>query len=210
MLDGIRSADVGSAGILPDNDSTMRWVVLLILFVLVGGVVGLLAWSLGNKEPVTGKSSETRIGKPALEISLKTFEGTDFLLSEHWGSPIVLNFWASWCLPCRDEAPALRELWQEWSDDGLVVIGVNSQDGFDDAEAFIREFDVPYVNVIDTDGKASIDYGVVGLPVTLFIGKDGTVEHRYVGALRAEVVEAWIEDLVAAPAVEGSSRLLGR
>lgn len=170
----------------------------------------MLAWSLLDKESVTGKSSETRIGKPAPEISLKSFDGTEFLLSEHWGSPIVLNFWASWCLPCRDEAPALRELWQEWSDDGLVVIGVNSQDGFDDAEAFIREFDVPYVNVIDTEGKASIDYGVVGLPVTLFIGKDGTVEHRYVGALRAEVVGPWIEDLMAAPVVEGSSKLSGR
>ena len=188
----------------------MRWVVLLLVFAIVGGVIGLLAWSLWAKEPVTGKSSETRIGKPAPEIFLKTFDGSDFSLSEHLGSPIVLNFWASWCLPCRDEAPILKELWQEWHDDGLVVIGVNSQDALDDAEAFIREFDVPYVNVIDTDGRASIDYGVVGLPVTLFIGKDGKVEHRYVGALRAHVVGPWIEDLIAAPVAEGSSKLPGR
>ena len=183
----------------------MRWIALLAVLVVVGVVVGLLARSLVDKEPVTGRSSETRVGKPAPEIVLNTFDGTEFSLSAHWGSPIVLNFWASWCPPCRDEAPALKALWQEWHDDGLVVVGVNSQDGFDDAEAFIREFDVPYVNVIDADGKASIDYGVVGLPVTLFIGKGGTVEHRYVGALRAEVVKPWIEDLVAAPVAEGSS-----
>ncbi len=176
----------------------------------MGVVVGLLASAIGDKEPVTGRSSETRVGKPAPEISLQTFDGSEFLLSEHLGSPIVLNFWASWCLPCRDEAPALRELWQEWHGEGLVVVGVNSQDGFDDASAFIREFDVPYVNVMDTDGHASIDYGVVGLPVTLFIGKDGAVEHRYVGALRFDVVRPWIEDMVDAPAVEFSSKLLGQ
>ena len=183
----------------------MRWLALLLLLIVVGGVVGLLAWSLGQKEPVTGRSSETRVGKPAPDIVLMTFDGSEFTLSEHWGSPIVLNFWASWCLPCRDEAPAFRALWHTWQEEGLIVVGVNSQDGFDDAEAFIREFDVPYVNVIDADGKASIDYGVVGLPVTLFIGKDGIVKHRYVGALKADVVTPWIESMVAARTVEVSS-----
>ena len=174
----------------------MRWIVLVVVLALIGVVAGLLAGAIASKEPVTGRSSETRVGKPAPEISLMRFDGTEFRLSEHVGSPMVLNFWASWCLPCRDEAPALKKLWQEWRDDGLVLVGVNSQDGFDDASAFLAEFDVPYVNVIDAEGKASIDYGVVGLPVTLFIGKDGTVKHRYVGALRLDVVEPWVEALV--------------
>ena len=185
----------------------MRWIVLLAVLVLGGGVVGLLGWAIAGKEPVTGRSGETRVGKPAPDVRLNAFDGSDFTLSEHIGSPIVLNFWASWCLPCRDEAPALKELWNRWHEEGLILIGINSQDGYEDALAFLTEYDVPYVNVIDTDGVASIDYGVVGLPVTMFIGKDGIVEHRYVGALRLEVVEPWVAGLVAEPLESGTTKL---
>ena len=182
----------------------VRWIALLATLAFAGVVVGLLAWAMLNKEPVTGRSGETRVGKPAPDVRLEAFDGSSFALSDHLGSPIVLNFWASWCLPCRDEAPALKELWNRWHGQGLVLVGINSQDGYDDASAFLTEFNVPYLNVIDTDGIASIDYGVVGLPVTMFIGKDGVVRQRYVGALKLDIVEPWIQGLVAEASPVGS------
>lgn len=98
------------------------------------------------------------------EVSSRSFEG----------SPVVINFWASWCLPCREEAPLLERAWRDYRDAGLVVIGVNARDSQGDAESFVREFDITYPVVVDEDLDLMHSMsGIVGWPQTFFVERNG-------------------------------------
>ncbi len=90
------------------------------------------------------------------------------------GSPAVINFWASWCQPCREEAPLLERAWRTYRDDGLLVIGVNARDSAADAKAFVREFDITYPVVVDGDLDLMRRMsGIVGWPQTFFVERNG-------------------------------------
>lgn len=90
------------------------------------------------------------------------------------GSPVVINFWASWCLPCREEAPLLERAWRSYRDDGLMVIGVNARDSEADAKSFVREFDITYPVVVDEDLELMHEMSSIeGWPQTFFVERDG-------------------------------------
>jgi len=90
------------------------------------------------------------------------------------GSPVVINFWASWCLPCREEAPLLERAWRSYRDEGLVVIGVNARDSEADAKSFVREFDITYPVVVDEDLELMHEMSSIeGWPQTFFVERDG-------------------------------------
>jgi cytochrome c biogenesis protein CcmG/thiol:disulfide interchange protein DsbE len=88
------------------------------------------------------------------------------------GSPVVLNFFASWCAPCREEAPLLQAAWREHRDDGVQIVGVDVNDTEDGARRFVREFGITYPVVRDVDDKLIGELGVRGLPQTFFINRD--------------------------------------
>ncbi len=159
-------------------------------------LVGLMSWALSNRSPVTGLSGITRVDKPAPEFTLDLMDGDQLLLSDLSGRPIVLNFWASWCAPCRDEAGALERTWRRYEDRGVVFVGIDIQDSEADARAYLEEFDVSYPNGRDVSGKIAIDYGVVGLPVTYLVNMDGLIERRWVGAIPETRLLDWTESLV--------------
>ncbi|MFQ5875157.1 MAG: TlpA family protein disulfide reductase [Dehalococcoidia bacterium] len=174
-----------------------RWKVLLPLLLSLSALVAIMAWGMLNQSPVTGKSGFTRIGKPAPDFTIASFSGETVSLSDYRGSPVVVNFWASWCGPCRLEAPVLERVWRRFELDGVMFLGVNIQDLEKDARAYIREFDITYPNGPDDTGLTTIDYGVGGIPVTFFIDRDGVVARRYVGALKESRLIAWTEELLA-------------
>jgi len=165
------------------------------LAVVIAGFVGFMAIGLANKSPVTGKSGATRINKPAADFTMPRFDGGEFVLSEYAGQPFVINFWASWCFPCRQEAKPLERAWRAYRDRGVVFIGVDLHDEETDARAYLQEFDVTYPNGIDTDGTIAVDYGVIGLPVTFFVNSQGIVERRWVGAIPEVQLITWVQEL---------------
>ena len=184
--------------------SSRKIVAIVVSASLILGLMVLLGVGLANRSPVTGRSGITRIGKPAPQVAFTTFDGLSFDLHAQKGEPVVINFWSSWCGPCRQEATVLESLWQSYRDDGLVFVGVDIQDGEADARAFISEFGVTYPNGRDVDGRISIDYGVICIPVTFLVDRNGLVARRWVGGVRPSQITPWIDELVAGVAPSGA------
>lgn len=180
-----------------------KTVTFVALLFLVLGFVGLLGWGLVNQSPVTGRSGATRIGKPAPDFTLPLFGGGEFTLSAYRGQPVVINFWASWCPPCVEEAPALERVWRSYRDQGIMVVGVNIQDAEGDARAFLGQFNITYANGPDMRGNVTVDYGVIGLPVTFFVDRNDIVQRRWVGAISESQLRAWTEALLSGAPASG-------
>jgi cytochrome c biogenesis protein CcmG/thiol:disulfide interchange protein DsbE len=169
--------------------------IALATFVSVG-FLGLLVWGMLNKQPITGLSGITMVNRPAPDFILTTFKGTTISLEDLRGKPVVINFWASWCPPCRVEAPLIERTWRAYKNRGLIFLGVNIQDRKEDALNFIREFGLTYPNGPDPTGEISIDYGVSGLPVTFFVSSKGEVVRRWVGAVEKSVLIGSIQEIM--------------
>ena len=183
----------------------LRAVVVGVAGLGVVALVALMSWALSHRSPVTGMSGFTRVQQPAPEFTLPLFDGEYLALADFLGRPIVLNFWASWCAPCRDEALGLERTWRRYRDDGVLLVGVDIQDSEQDARDYLKAFDVTYPNGRDVDGKITVDYGVVGLPVTFFVGKNGIVQRRWVGAIPESRLAAWVESLITGETPSGET-----
>lgn len=142
---------------------------------------------------------------PAFEF--KTFEGQVVSLAGLRGKPIVLNFWASWCQPCRQEAPVLQGAWEQYRTQNLMVVGVDYVDTEAEAKAFIQEFKVTYPNGPDIGTRVSQAYHITGVPETYFITRDGDLLSgvdadgrpygNWIGPITQAAMEARIEKLLA-------------
>ena len=93
----------------------------VVFAVLVLALFAVLAFGLANRSSATGRSGMTRIGKPAPQFAMQLLDGGEFRLSDHEGRPLVINFWASWCPPCRQESPAFERQWRRYRDTGIPV-----------------------------------------------------------------------------------------
>jgi len=134
------------------------------------------------------------LGRPAPPFSLTLFDGRTLRLEDLRGQVIFLNFWASWCPPCRAEAPALEATWRRLRDQGVMFLGINTQDEEERARAFIAEFGLSFPNGRDPGGRVAIDYGVWGLPEAYVIDREGRITYKHVGALGRGVLTAKIEE----------------
>ena len=148
--------------------SRSRWVRLALALLPAMGFLIVLGVAVSRSGPqaVSGSSA------PSFELAL--LDGSGTLTDEDLqGGPVVVNFWASWCIPCREEAPMLERAWRAYRDDGVVFLGVNIRDAESDAMKFVKDFGITYPNVRDIDQSLTRDFGIKGLPETFFI------DHRW-------------------------------
>jgi cytochrome c biogenesis protein CcmG/thiol:disulfide interchange protein DsbE len=162
---------------------------------IVAGLLALLIWKVVHQGK--GAAGELAQGKspPAPHFDLSRLDGQGKLaLASLRGKVVVLNFWASWCVPCKSEAPRLEAAWRHWRAQGVVVVGVDAQDFSGDARRFIRRYALTYPNVHDGPGNVLPKYGVTGFPETYFVARDGRlVGDRVEGEITADKLAAGIQ-----------------
>ena len=117
----------------------------------------------------------------ASAFELPRFDAGTFALAEHRDRPVLVYFWASWCTPCKTEAPLLQRLWPEFQARGYTFVGVNIQDQDADARRFIQEHGLTFPQVRDREGSVYLDYGVYGLPESFFLKPGLVVNEKYLG-----------------------------
>ncbi|HIC88431.1 MAG TPA: TlpA family protein disulfide reductase [Anaerolineae bacterium] len=130
---------------------------------------------------------------PAPDFTLTTFDGEQITLSNLRGHPVVLNFWASWCQPCKVEAPDLEQAWRDYKDQGVMFIGVDYLDQEHPAKAYLAEFDITYPNGPDIGSKIYRAYRVQGVPETFLISPEGEVVRVKVGPISRAELDQWLQ-----------------
>jgi cytochrome c biogenesis protein CcmG, thiol:disulfide interchange protein DsbE len=196
-----------------EGRSAAGHVLRLVGVVAVTGFVALLAYGLTAQAPDRtiddALARAETIDAPAFELDVlergrvpsrlaprvdrATADGR-IALAELRGAPIVLNLWASWCDPCRAEAPILERGWRDAAPQGVLFLGLDMQDAQEDARKFLRAFSVSYPNVREAGRETARAYGATGLPETYFITADGKIVGHVIGALSA----AQLRDGIAA------------
>lgn len=167
MNSDAREAPAGAAAPSP---ATPRLALRRLAVVVVPALfVGLLAVGMFRS---AGPRSVAGSRVPEFELPVLGGPGT-IGSRDLKGLPVVVNFWASWCIPCREEAPVFEAAWQKYRPRGVRFLGVNMQDAEEDAKAFVAEFGLTYPSVRDVDQELARDFGVRGLPETFFI------DHRW-------------------------------
>lgn len=163
--------------------STFSVLGLLAVVVLMV-VVGYSLYKANLTTPTEG---------PAPAFSGATFDGEPISLVGWRGQAVVVNFWASYCAPCRDEAPMLERIWREYRDQGVVFVGINTDDIESNALAYLREFDVTYYNAPDVKGKIEDDYRITGIPETFVINTEGEIVRHFLSTPRERELREEIE-----------------
>ncbi|MCB0063734.1 MAG: TlpA family protein disulfide reductase [Caldilineaceae bacterium] len=152
------------------------WQTLFIVVPLL--FIGFLAMRLYQTN-----TSEQRAAGAAPNFTFTTFEGETISLADLRGQGVVLNFWASWCDPCREEAELLEQTWQQEKENGVVFLGLDYLDQEPAAKAYLEEYRVSYPNGPDLQSKAARDYGIKGVPETFFIDPEGRIAYMVIGPI---------------------------
>ena len=175
------------------NRRQIKSVYIIAAFVVLVAFLGLLGWGLvkAQKSPITSGA--------APDFTLTSFDGKTLTMSKLQGKVVVVNFWASWCPPCRVEAPYLEQTWRKYKDRGVVFIGVDYVDTEPNALTYLKEFDITYFNGPDLGTRISQSYNIKGVPETYYVARNGEVRGNTIGPLIPPQLDQKIDELLAEP-----------
>jgi cytochrome c biogenesis protein CcmG/thiol:disulfide interchange protein DsbE len=166
---------------------------------IAAGVIGVLILALLIYGLAGRASARLQPGDPAPEFELAALDGGTLSLAQAAGKVLVVNFFASWCDPCRSEAPALEQVWREYEPQGVQFYGIAYKDAAPKAQAFLEQFKLNYPSGSDPRSTIARSYGVTGVPETFVIDKQGRLVHQFVGEVTAEDLREKIDAALGAP-----------
>lgn len=175
----------------PSSPSAAGRISRAAVFTVIFTLLVIVGWKLTK---VTAAQVDSGA---APDFTLTSFTGETIRLSELRGQVVVINFWASWCPPCREEAAYLEQTWRKYQQEGVIFIGVNYADTDKEALAYLDEFDITYFNGVDIGTRISQDYNMQGVPETYFIDKSGQIHSVYIGPLYAPTLDEKIDALIS-------------
>lgn len=159
----------------PERAKTLKRAAFILVPLLF---IGILGWVM------VARTVRVRIGQPPPAFTLTSFDGERVSLADLRGKPVVINFWASWCLPCRQEAPDLAEVARRYGEADVILIGINSRDLRTKAEDYISEFKLEgWTHLRDADAAVAGRYGVPRYPETFFVDRDGVLVAHWRGPM---------------------------
>ncbi len=172
----------------------LDWIILTVVAVLLGsawiGMTEVKASALNTAD----KPARAALGYPAPDFTLYSPSGQKVTLSTFHGKPIVVNFWATWCPPCRGETPYFVTAAQQWQGE-VTIVGVDVRETPDMAPPFMAEFGIKYPIVLDVDGEVAGVYHIVSFPTTYFVDSKGTIVQIDNGPLTAALLQTRLADL---------------
>ena len=177
-----------------------RFVYPVVVIAAIAGVIWYIDYSRGDSTSSSGATYGareidpklvpsglevgTKVGQVAPDFELEKLGGGEAWLTDFRGHPVVLNFWATWCQPCRQEMPQLVNAFDKYKPQGLEIVGLNMQEGGDLITPFASNFGIDYPILIDRDGDTSKEFHLLGLPTTYFIDANGVIQSVYQGPLQ--------------------------
>ncbi len=173
-----------------------RWS-MIALWLAVMAILALLAWGLINTT-----ATRPEVGQVAPEFNVEFFDGYEWdtrsvaTLAEMRGRPVVLNFWASWCVECRYETDLLESAWRQYRDQGVVFLGVAYADVEPNSIAYMEEFGVTFPHAPDLGTDISQAYEITGVPETFFIDSDGVIRHVQIGPVSQQMLDELMPQLL--------------
>jgi len=162
---------------------------------IVSVLIGLVIWQSVNKPEANKAEVEHSAEEPgderraivATDFTLPMLNGGNYTLSQSRGKITIINFWASWCGPCKMEAPHLQEVYEEYSDRvEIIAVNIMSKDKREDASAFAKQYGFTFPVLLDETGDISTMYGAFAIPTTIFLNEKGEIIHEYAGPMEKQ------------------------
>ncbi|MCZ6539035.1 MAG: TlpA disulfide reductase family protein [Chloroflexi bacterium] len=179
-----------------------RRSVLIGVGVPVLLVLALLGWGVAQNDGRTGRPGvndafgEVRLSTDSTaDFELTTLAGDVVSIADFRGKVVMVDFWSSWCAPCRAEGPVLAETYRTWRDRGVEFIGVAIWDAEKDVLDFIELNGIEYVNAIDPSGLTAVDFGVTGIPEKFFVNTEGKIVRKVIGPNTRETLDGILTDM---------------
>ncbi len=179
----------------------MIWMLTVLAVVLMIPPAAAGCTASPPVSPVTAPAPPEgiEIGNLAADFRLQDLNGQEVLLSSLRGRPVLLNFWASWCGPCREEMPFIQQVFEDkkWTDRGLMILAVNIGENPATVAKFMKDFDLTFTALTDTTQSVAKMYNIRSIPTTILIGKDGVIQDKIMGAFPGKAaIEKRLEKIV--------------
>ena len=146
--------------------------------------------------PGAGAAQGVNQGNQARDFTLETLEGDELSLRDYRGNVVLVNFWATWCAPCRDEIPDIQATYEAYQDDGFVVLGVNVEESRQQVEPFVAALGMTYPVLLDETGQVLKMYRAIGLPMSVILDQDGVIKVRHIGYVTDAQLERYLAQLL--------------